>query len=116
MSIRPRRYGYRFSQPGLALLTSVAVLAANLPGGGGAVGEPAPSTAIQPADRTPAQLQQLVAPSTFYPDQPVAQLLARAHRPHPGTNIATGMELLPSASPVGHCSNEAEVVLVDAAS
>ena len=48
---------------------------------------------IQPAQATPEQLQQLVAPIALYPDELVAQILAASTYPNPdcgsGTMAAT---------------------------
>ena len=41
----------------------------------------APATAVQPAEPTAEQLQQLVAPIELYPDELVAQVLAAATYP-----------------------------------
>src|SRR5438132_7642055 len=43
--------------------------------------QPVPPAAVQPAQPTPAQLQQLVAPIALYPDELIAQILAAATYP-----------------------------------
>src|SRR6266566_2449287 len=43
--------------------------------------QPASPAAVQPAQPTPAQLQQLVAPIALYPDELIAQILAAATYP-----------------------------------
>src|SRR3989454_9222936 len=43
--------------------------------------QPVPPGAVQPAQPTPAQLQQLVAPLALYPDELIAQILAAATYP-----------------------------------
>jgi len=71
---RRRRY--------LSLLLTLALVMGNVPTGVAyAVEEPAPATAVQPAEPTPAQLQELVAPIALYPDELVAQVLAAATYP-----------------------------------
>jgi hypothetical protein len=70
------RHGRRY----LSLLLALSMVAANVPGGlTSARAEPTP--AVQPADPTSADLQQLVAPIALYPDQLVAQVLAAATYP-----------------------------------
>jgi hypothetical protein len=72
------RHGRRY----LSLLLALSMVAANVPGGlTSARAEPAPASAVQPADPTSADLQQLVAPIALYPDQLVAQVLAAATYP-----------------------------------
>ena len=70
------RHGRRY----LSLLLALSMVAANVPGGlTSARAELTP--AVQPADPTSADLQQLVAPIALYPDQLVAQVLAAATYP-----------------------------------
>src|SRR5690349_23441143 len=71
---RARRY--------LALLLTLSMVAANVPSGiAYSAEQPAPAMAVQPAEPTPAQLQQLVAPIALYPDELTAQVLAAATYP-----------------------------------
>jgi len=66
----------------LSLVLTLLLVAGNAPVGVAyAVDAPAPDTAVQPAEPTPAQLQQLVAPIALYPDELVAQVLAAATYP-----------------------------------
>ena len=71
---RARRY--------LTLLLTLSLVAGNVPRGlAYSVEQSAPETAVQPAEPTPTQLQQLVAPIALYPDELVAQVLAAATYP-----------------------------------
>jgi Protein of unknown function (DUF3300) len=71
---RRRRY--------LSLLLAFSLVARNVPQGlAYSVEQPAPATAVEPAEPTPTQLQQLVAPIALYPDELVAQVLAAATYP-----------------------------------
>jgi len=73
-----RRRGRRY----LSLLLALSMVAANVPGAlPSALAEPAPASAVQPAEPTSADLQQLVAPIALYPDELVAQVLAAATYP-----------------------------------
>jgi len=66
----------------LALFLAVSTLLITTPAGFAyPADEPAASIPIQPAQKTPDQLQQLVAPMALYPDALVAQVLAAATYP-----------------------------------
>src|SRR5438309_11511266 len=66
----------------LALLVILSLVLATPPGGFAyQADDSAASTPVQPAQQTPEQLQQLVAPISLYPDALVAQILAAATYP-----------------------------------
>lgn len=71
----------KFLKQSLSLLLSCCLVLATVPE---TLAQPDQSTApapVQPAQLTPAQLQQLVAPIALYPDALVAQILAAATYP-----------------------------------
>src|SRR5260370_20458543 len=66
----------------LALLVIFSLVLATAPGGfAHQTDESGASAPIQPAQQTPEQLQQLVAPIALYPDELVAQILAASTYP-----------------------------------
>ena len=66
----------------LSLLLTFVLIAGNVPARVAySDDQPAPAIAVQAAEPTPAQLQQLVAPVALYPDELVAQVLAAATYP-----------------------------------
>lgn len=77
--MKPRhRGGKRY----LSLLLTFVLIAGNVPARvAHSDDEPVPGSAVQAAEPTPAQLQQLVAPVALYPDELVAQVLAAATYP-----------------------------------
>jgi uncharacterized membrane protein YgcG len=72
----------KFLKQSLSLLLSCCLVLATAPAGFGAqADQPAAPPAVQAAQQTPEQLQQLVAPIALYPDALVAQILAAATYP-----------------------------------
>jgi uncharacterized membrane protein YgcG len=66
----------------LALLVTLSLVLATVPGGYAyQTDESAAPVPVQPAQQTPEQLQQLVAPIALYPDALVAQILAASTYP-----------------------------------
>ena len=71
-----------FLKQSLSLLLSCCLVLATAPGGFAAqADQPGAQPPVQPAQQTPEQLQQLVAPIALYPDALVAQILAAATCP-----------------------------------
>ena len=67
---------------GLSLVLSCGLIFAAAPEVASAqAGQPAAQAPVQPAQKTPEQLEQMVAPIALYPDSLVAQILAAATYP-----------------------------------
>ena len=72
----------KFIRQSLSLFLSCCLVLASAPGGFAAqADQSATQSAVQPAQQTPEQLQELVAPIALYPDALVAQILAAATYP-----------------------------------
>jgi hypothetical protein len=65
----------------LSAVVACTVLSAGLEARAGQLNQPSSDLPVQPAKQTAAQLQQLVAPISLYPDALVAQILAAATYP-----------------------------------